>query len=247
MTRNLLTVALTVVLVVMSVAVLGPSSARAAGSGPPLLFFAGEIAGASSYDHVILFWDERLDERVELVADVADDFTVTINGVPYTPRDATYLLSGLAGPDSFIDPSGTTIIRLDLPLVNGEQITVNEDSSILINYVPGLTPLQDLSLTPVAGFENFEAQVFSDLDTGFLAAIVDANQDNRPDVHGADRVALTFLSQIDPSSISFANANRNDFVVTVTRTPEAGLPFTFRNVVTAVEQPSPSGILAWAS
>ncbi len=208
MSRILLAVAL----VIMSVVVLDPSSARAAGSGPPNLVLAGEIAGASSYDHVILLWDERLDQRV---TPVAGEFFVTVDSIEQPAAGASYLLSGLGGPDSFIDASGTTIMRLDLQ----PGTTVDANSIIQIRYAPGATPLRDLSLTPAAPFAGFSAQVHSDFGIHFIAAFVDAD-------HGANRVALTFSSQLDLSSIPAAT----DFVVTITR--GAG---SFTDAVTAVQ------------
>jgi hypothetical protein len=77
--------------------------------------FAGELANAPSYDHVILVYDERLDESVALLASLlaaeqerALNFRVEINddGVEHTPDAAIFLLSGL--PNGFFGPDGST-------------------------------------------------------------------------------------------------------------------------------------------
>jgi hypothetical protein len=224
-------------IVLLAVIAIGSATARGSGTGAPTVAIAGEITFAPglSYNHVILLWDERLDESVPLVP---SDFTVTIcppspcPGTTYPAASASYLLGGLGGPDAlFGDPSGVTFIRLGLP----DGVTVNETSSIQIAYQPAATSirLRDLSLTQAANFA-MDASV-SNFGIGFdqrrLGAIVDADHGDL--VVGSavnkkvNRLSLVFLGQIDdliplPSPTSFT--------VTVTRSAAS-----FTDVVTLVE------------
>jgi hypothetical protein len=204
---------LAIVLLVASISVVAPSSVRASDTGAPTLLVAGEM-GAYSFNHVILIWDEILDERV---APVASEFFITVAGIEQPAAAARYLVSGLGGAQSVLSASGITIMRLDLQ----PGVTVDQYSSFQIRYSPGPASLQDLSLNKAAGFSGFAGQIFTGIGSGFLAPFVDAD-------HGTSHIALSFFSRIDPLSIPTGS----DFAVTVTR--GAGV---FSDPVTSV-QPS---------
>ena len=177
----------------------GPSTASAVDIGPPTILFAGEIGTAPSYDHVIVVYDERLDESV---TPSAVNFRVEIDGVDYTPDAVTFLLSGLPNLGDPFDPGGATFLQHDLPA----PATIGPATTTLsVTYTPGVgpNPIRDLSLTE-AEFVTLAGDVVV-TSFGPLVAIVDSD-------HGANRVALVFLGQIDLGSIPLPG----EFVVTVT-------------------------------
>jgi len=173
-------------------ALSGAPAVRGAGDAPHMLF-AGEMAGATPYGHVVVLYDTRLDETVAVPA---ADFTVTINGTPRTPVSGTYLLSGLVG---FFSPVGSTLIRLDLPA----GATVGAGDTVDVTYAGGGTPLRSLALEPAAN-ETFAGSIIDPGSFDFFAALVDSG-------NAANRLMLLFLGQVDLASIPAPS----DFGVTV--------------------------------
>lgn len=189
-------------------AVLGPIPVVAIDTGPPQLLFAGEIGNTDlRFDHLILAWDERLDERV---TPTPSDFTITIDTTPYAPRGLAHLFSGFAGLGSPFDLGGVTFMELYLPV----GVTIDSSSIVRVSYTSHGSPLRDLSLAPVADFANFDNAGTFDfgLPFGFLGAIVDGD-------HGANRLALVLTGQIDQT---VTPPDPADFTVIVT--PLGGSP-----------------------
>ncbi len=178
----------------------GSTSVLGASGDPPRILFAGELLSAPSYDHLVLVYNNRLDQTVPIAL---GDFTVTVDGTPHVPVAATYLLSGLAGIGDPFDESGTTFVQLDLPT----GVTVGSLSDIRVAHVPGPAPIRDLSLTAAAA-ETVTGQVLDGGGFSLLGAIVDAG-------NAADRLTLIFTGQVDLGSIPAPT----DFVVDVGGSP----------------------------
>ena len=192
------------------VAALGGGSGTALGApgDPATILFAGEIASAPSYDHIGVVFDKRLDETIPVPF---EDFKVTIGVDEYTPIGGSYLLSGLAGTGGPFEPSGTTLIRLDLP----GGITVGPSTTFQVNYEEGPAPLRDLSLTPPLTPQSVAGEVLDLGEFSFLGALVDA-------ANSTDRLSLLFTGQVDLGSVPAPG----DFAVTLNESP---------NVVTLVD------------
>ena len=173
-------------------ALAGAPAVEASGESPHILF-AGEMAGATPYGHVIVLYDTRLDETVSIPA---GDFTITINGNPHTPVTGAYLLSGLVG---VLSPIGTTFVRLGLPA----GVTIAPGDTIDVTYAPGVAPLRSLALVPATA-ETFAGTVLDGGPFDFLGALVDSG-------NAANRLTLLFSGQVDLASIPAPG----DFAVTV--------------------------------
>ncbi|MEX2136624.1 MAG: PxKF domain-containing protein [Chloroflexota bacterium] len=183
----------------MMVTALGGGSSPVLGADgdPATILFVGEIASATSYNHVGVVFDKRLDETVPVPF---DHFTVTIDGTPHDPVGGDYLLSGLAGTGGPFDPSGTTLIRLDLP----PSASIGPSSEFQVSYQEGPAPLRDLSLTPPLTPQTVAGEVLDMGDFEFLGALVDA-------ANATNRLTLLFTGQVDLDSIPALD----DFAVTV--------------------------------
>lgn len=175
----------------------GPIVVLGASGDPPTILFAGELASALSYHHIVVLYNKRLDETVPIPL---GDFTITVDGVASAPASASYLLSGLAG---IFDESGSTFLRLNLPT----GVTVGATSTVQLDYRQGAAPLRDLSLTPAMN-QSGPAQVGSMGDFAFLGALVDAG-------NASNRLTLLFTGQVDLSSMPLPG----DFSVSVDGSP----------------------------
>jgi hypothetical protein len=187
------------------VAGLGGGSGPVLGSAddPAVIVFAGEVVSAPSYDHIGVLFDKRLDETVPVPF---GDFTITIdNGAPLVPIGGSYEFSGLAGIGGPFDVSGTTIVRLDLPL----GVTVGPASSLQVDYEQGSAPLRDLSLTPPLTPQSVSGEMLDLGEFAFLGALVDA-------ANATNRLTLLFTGQVDLGSIPAPG----DFAVTVGEAPD---------------------------
>lgn len=175
----------------------GSGAVLGAASDPATILFAGEVAGAAPYNHIGVLFDKRLDETVPVPL---GDFTVLIDGTPYVPRAGSYFFSGLAGPGGPFDVSGTTLLRLDLPV----GVTVGPASALQVEYHQGPAPLRDLSLTPPLTPQTVTGQVADLSPFAFLGPLVDA-------ANATNRLTLLFTGQVDLGSIPAPD----DFAVTV--------------------------------
>jgi uncharacterized repeat protein (TIGR02059 family) len=186
------------------VALVGDSGATLAAAGEPaVIVFVGEVASAPSYDHIGVVFDKRLDERVPVPF---DDFVVTIDNTPYVPIAGSYEFSGLAGSGGPFDVSGTTIVRLDLPV----GVTISPGSTLQVDYSQGGAPLRDLSLTPPLTPQSVPGGVVDFGGVGFLGAMIDA-------ANATNRLTLLFTGQLDLDLIPAPD----DFAVTVDGSPDA--------------------------
>lgn len=177
---------------------IGPSAVLGAAGDPPSILFAGEVASATSYDHIGVLYDKRLDETVAVPF---EDFTITVdNGTPFRPVAGSYVLSGLAGEGGPFDVSGTTLIRLDLPV----WVSVGPGSNIQVAYQEGPAPLRDLSLTPPLTPQTVSGEIMDLGPFAFLGALVDA-------ANATNRLTLLFTGQVDLGSIPALG----EFAVTV--------------------------------
>lgn len=175
----------------------GPTAVLGASGDPPTILFAGELASAPSYDHLIVLYNKRLDATIPIPI---GDFTITVDGVASTPASASYLLSGLTG---IFDESGSTFLRLNLPA----GVTVAAASTIQLDYTQGGAPLRDLSLTPAMN-QSVPAQIVASGDFAFLGALVDAG-------NATNRLTLLFTGQVDLSSMP----GPGDFSVSIDASP----------------------------
>ena len=182
-----------VAVAVMFAAGLAAAPAVQGAGDVPHLLFAGEMAGATPYGHVIVLYDTRLDETVPVPA---GDFMITINGSPHVAESGSYLLSGLVG---ILSPTGSTFIRLELPA----PFTIGPSDTISVTYLGHGAPLRSLALEPAVN-ETFAGEVLDPGPFDFLGAVVDSG-------NAANRLTLLFYGQVDLSSIP----EPDDFVVTV--------------------------------
>ena len=163
----------------------GPIALGADGN-PPRIIFAGELLSATSYTHVVVLYDKRLDGNIPIPI---GDFTITIGGVtgtPYTPISGTYLLSGLLG---VFDESGSTFLQLNLPV----GVTIDAGTPFDVTYTAHASPLRDLSLTAAAD-ETVTGQVVDQGGFAWLGALIDAG-------NATNRLSLIFAGQVDLASI----------------------------------------------
>jgi hypothetical protein len=165
----------------------GSGPVLASADDPAVIVFAGEVASAPSYDHIGVVFNKRLDETVPVPF---EDFRITIDGTQYVPIGGSYEFSGLAGAGGPFDVSGTTIVRLDLPV----GVTVGPASTLQVDYQQGPAPMRDLSLTPPLTPQTFSGQVLDLGEFAFLGAMVDA-------ANATDRLTLLFTGQVDLDSI----------------------------------------------
>jgi hypothetical protein len=164
----------------------GSTSVLGASGDPPTIIFAGEMVSASSYNHVIVLYDKRLDGNIPIPL---GDFTITIGsgaGTPYTPISGSYLLSGLLG---VFDESGSTFLQLNLPV----GVTIDASTPFQVTYSGHGSPLRDLSLTAAAD-ETVTGEVVDAGGFAWLGALVDAG-------NATNRLSLVFIGQVDLSSI----------------------------------------------
>lgn len=172
----------------------GPTGPAAASlGGPPAietLDFAplvGEFTvEGQPLDHLVIIWDEILD-RSSVPA--PSDFRVTINnGAEIVPTQVAHLFAGVADASFAFGADGASFMRIDLPT------TYSIGDDVLLDYIPGSTPIRDLALTPAQAFSDVE--VLAEDIGGFhwLTSVIDS-------YHGADKLVFVVSDPIEPASL----------------------------------------------
>lgn len=171
----------------------GPTAdAAAALGGPPeieTLGFAPLVGDftvvGQPLDHIVIIWDEILDRSS---TPAPADFTLTISGVDHQPTGVEHLYAGVASDEFGFGTDGASFMRIDLAA------TYEIGDTVTLDYVPGSSPIRDLSLTAAAPFTDVEvlAEAFGSLEP--LVVVVDG-------YHGADRVVVVLTEPISAPSV----------------------------------------------